>query len=290
VGFSDLEEMEQDQNLMAEISMHPYNGQIAILLDYGSLWALRQQNHNGDMDYLRLLFVYYRALLRLGLQADVVSAEADLSGYKLVILPSAYVTTDQLVHSLKNYIESGMTVLIGMRSGVKTNSNLLTDAPLPGLFRELSGVRVKEWHSLPPGIGYDLQSSIPDLTGKATMWAEGLVPELADGSPAYTPQVLARYSSGPFCKAAALTERQMGVGKVLYLGWSPDERQAMAILEYLAKSKGIPPIASIPEGMVAFQRGPYRVLLNFTDQTLQADVDGQTVIVKPREIEIARGK
>jgi beta-galactosidase len=291
VGYADLEAMKADRSLMSEITSAPHHAQIAILLDYDSLWAVQLQPHNSDFDYMRSLFVCYRALQRLGLPADVLAIDADLSPYKLVIAPTASLATEQLAISLRAFAQAGGTVLFGVRSGVKTASNRFTDLPLPGVLRDLVGVTVSDWHSLPPGIHYDLESGIPGLAGPATVWAETLDPPVSvpqsEGSDL---QVLARYSAGPFSSHAALTEHKVGAGRALYLGWQPNGRQAETILAHLANQAGVPSLATVPDGVIVSRRGPHLILLNFTDEPQKATVQGRTVVVRPRDVEVVRAQ
>jgi beta-galactosidase len=287
VGYADLEAMQAEQTLMSEISAFPKEAHIALLIDYDTLWALRLQPHHREIDYMRLLFVYYRALGRLGYPADIVSIDADLSPYKLVIVPTAFVATDQTTRSLEDYAESGGTILLGVRSGVKTSSNRVTNHEIPGLFRELVGITVSDWHSLPPGVSYDFTSSIPGLDGPATVWAEALNLQL-DGSKVTGSdvQILAQYNSNPFNDDAALVEHKFGSGSAFYLGWFPTDQQAMALLSYLASQSEIPSIAMVPDGLIVSKRGPYLILLNFTDETLSATVLGTQIEVRPRDVQV----
>lgn len=289
VGLADLEDMKTERALMSEITSEPHEAKIAFLFDYDNLWALQLQPHHGDFRYLRLLFVYYRALKRLGLQADIVSTGANLSAYKLVIAPSAYLAEDQLAKSLRVFAEAGGMVLLGVRSGFKTSSNLVTDRPLPGIFRDLAGITVNDWHSLPPGISYDLNSSIQGLHGSATVWAEALVPmSSATQTGNSNLQVLASYIGGPFNSCAALVEHKVGDGEVHYLGWYPNEQQAEALMTHLASKAGVLPIARVSEGLIASQRGTYTILLNFTDEPLEAEVQGRIVSVGARDVEVVK--
>jgi beta-galactosidase len=291
VGYTDLEAMQADRSRMSEISSMPHDAQIALLLDYDSLWAIQLQPHHGDFETMRYLFVCYRALQRLGLPADVVATEADLSRYKMVIVPTASLATERLAASLNAFVEAGGTVLLGVRSGCKTIHNSFTDQPLPGPLRDLVGVSVSDWHSLPPGIGYELRSSIPGLVGPATVWAEALHPTGSD--PQHNEaglQVLAQYSSGPFSSHAALTEHKVGDGRAVYWGWFPNGSQAEALLGFLAARTGVSPLAALPDGMIASQRGPHIILLNFTDEPQIAAVQGKTVLVGPRNVEVVSNR
>jgi hypothetical protein len=80
----------------------------------------------------------------------------------------------------------------------------------------------------------------------------------------------------------------LGNGRILYLGWYPNESQAEALLMQLSSQADILPLAKISEGLIASQRGPYRILLNFTEEPLEAIVQDRNVLVKPRDVEILR--
>jgi beta-galactosidase len=289
VGFTDLEALKAERLRMSEIASAPHEAQTALLLDYDTLWAVQLQPHNRDFDYMRLLFVYYRALQRLGLPADIVSVDAELSHYKIVIVPTAFLATEQQAASLKAFAEAGGTVLLGVRSGFKTTSNRFTDHPLPGVFRNLVGITVSDWHSLPPRTSYDLSSSIPGLVGPATVWAEALIPAVSD-SQSKDPdlKMLAAYSSGPFNTYAALVEHKVMAGQALYLGWHPNGSQAEALLAHLAAQAGVLSQASVPDGLIASRRGPYLILLNFTEKPLAATVQGQTFLVESRDVAVVK--
>lgn len=291
VGYQDLEKMAVEGERMAEIALAPHEVQIAVLLDYDALWSLQLQPHRRELNYMRAVFLYFRAAQRLGLPIDVVSTDADLSRYKIVILPTACLGTEQLADALEAFTQAGGIALFGVRSGFKTQTNQFTDQPLPGVFRDLAGIEVSEWHSLPPGSQYDLDSRIQGLNGSASTWAEALDPTNAEPQmPDSDLQVLAQYNSGPFSGEAALTERSMGEGRVYYLGWYPNGSQAEALLEYLAAQTEISSLASAPDGVIVAKRGHHLILLNFTDEPQDATVDGQIVTVGPRDVEVVQDR
>jgi beta-galactosidase len=280
VGYADVEVMKAERTLMSEIASQPHNAQIALLFDYDSVWSLQLQPHRRDFGFLRSIFLYYRAAQRLGLPIDVVSPDADLSPYKIVIHPTASLATQGIADSLKAFAEAGGTVLLGVRSGFKTVKNRFTERPLPGLYSDLVGIQVSEWHSLPPNTSYDLSSNIPGLDGRAGVWAERLHPVNADL------QVLAHYETGPFNSDPALTEHRVGAGRALYLGWYPNGSQSKSLMAHMASQADVAPLASLPEGLIASPRGTYLILLNFTDEPQSTTLPGGTITVGPRDIEV----
>jgi beta-galactosidase len=255
---------------------------VALLLDYDDLWAIQIQPHRKDFTHKRHLFLFYRSLARLGIPTDIVAPDADLSRYKLIVAPSAILAGTATAERLAAYARLGGTVLFGVRSGVKTPSNLVTDQPLPGVLRDLVGATVTDWGSLPPGIGYDLATDLPGMPQIVSVWVEALAPEPGTS-------VLARYATGPFAGAAALTARTNGGGRVLYLGWYPTEAQASAILGHLAGEAGVTRLAEdLPPGVMAAQRGPYTLLLNFTDEPQAVRTAAGAVEVGPRDVRVER--
>lgn len=279
VGYDDVLAMLPDRVLMAKIVAEPTQAEVALLFDYKDLWALQIQPHRKDFGYLRHQFVFYRALQQLGIPCDIVPPEADLSNYKLVIAPTAFLVSETLAETLETYVERGGSLLFGIRSGFKTATNVVTDQPLPGLFRDLVGATVADWASLPPGVEFDLQSTIPNFEGKASVWVEALTSDR---------QPLIAYTSGPFSGKSALVESDTGIGRAFYLGFYPTQAQAVALMVHLANISGVNRLLDhdAPPGLIVTRRGPYTLLLNFTDDVFTISIGGQSVNVKPRDVTV----
>lgn len=280
-GYADVLEMLPERGMMDVLTESPVPARVALVHNYDDLWALQLQPHNKDFGYQRLLFVYYRALQELGIPVDIVSGAAELSGYTLVIAPTLFVGRPAMAEKLNDYVQKGGNLLLGVRSGFKTESNLVNSQPLPGYFRALAGAMVSAWHSLPPGVGYAMQSDLPGWNSAQT-WAEALVPD--EGT-----RILAGYTSTPFEGQAALTVRALdGGGSVFTCGIHPNLKQAHSLLHRLADMLGIPKLANLPEGLIACARGENIILLNFTEAPLTAEVRGGLQTVAGRDVKVIR--
>ena len=66
----------------------------AVVFDYETQWMFEIQRHGKTFDYQTLVFDYYESLRELGLDVDIVSSLADLSAYRLVVVPSLAVIDD----------------------------------------------------------------------------------------------------------------------------------------------------------------------------------------------------
>ncbi len=283
VGFSDLMQMAGERELMEKIVAEPGRAQVAMIFNYDDLWALQLQPHRSGFTYLRLVFTWYRALLALGIPVDFRPLGADLSGYKMVLAPGLFLGSADLADTLCEYASTGGMLVLGVRSGFKTPSNLVTDQPLPGVFRDLAGVGVREWHALPNKVGYALESELPGLDGEANVWAEALTPGPSPEGRGEI-EVLARYGTGPFAGEAALTVHKLRDGQVVYCGWHPTQRQAEAMIGHWATLCGVEQVGGLPSGVLAFRRGRFTVWLNFTEEDLPVQVGEKSVTLPSRQV------
>ena len=64
---------------------------VALVFDWQSGWALDAPSHPSvDVAYIDQVLSMYRALWESGVTVDLIPPGADLSGYRLVVLPSLY--------------------------------------------------------------------------------------------------------------------------------------------------------------------------------------------------------
>ena len=263
-GHDDLLTIKSERQQLDDFASEPLQTDIGILLDYSTLWALEMQPHRKDFTCLKHLFVFYRACKALGLEADIISPQADLSRYKTLLAPSVFLADENLAKRLSDFAAQGGTLMLGVRSGIKDMNNVVTEEPLPGAFRDLVGARVAKWHALPPKISYPIQSEIANLEPDITFWAEALEPAVGTRS-------LAKYTSAPFDGSSAITQKSYGEGQVIYCGIYPRLEQAVALMRYLAELEAIP-ILDIPAGLTVFRRGEKLLVMNFTEESQTLEV------------------
>ncbi len=273
VGMAELQTMVAEQEQMRQLTAQPVHTEVAILCQYDDLWALQEQPHRADFDYWRHSYAFYHALQRMGVPAILVPVTADLSPYTLVLAPTLHLVTPEITAALQHYVAVGGHLLLGVRSGFKTGSNLVTETPLPGLLRKLAGLTVTDWQSLPLSTGWELHSEIPGLEGAASYWVESLQVDTA--------VPLAHYGNG----ATAMAENRVGDGRVTSLGFYPTGAQATAVLHHLLSQNNITPLAeNLPPGLVAARRGEVTILMNFAERPLTATIHNQSVTVAARDI------
>lgn len=187
-------------------------GDVALVFDYESAWAWDTQPQGADFSYFRLVFAWYRALRRLGLNIDILPPDtADLSRWKLVLAPGLFALSAQLRGALAGCAGQ---VLLGPRSNSKT-PDFAIPTPLPPALPGLDA-RVARVESLPPGAHIPLEGG-----GNFVHWAEEM-----EGQ---APVTLRRQDGLP---------AMMG-GKISYLAGWPDDQTLTSILRELCQAQGI---------------------------------------------------
>ncbi len=121
----------------------------AVVFGYDAEWITQIQPQGEGLSALWAAFDSYRALRKLGLNVDIVSPKADLSQYKLVILPCLPIVPDELVQSLQTF--EGQ-LIIGPRTGSRDKDFRIPDDLPPGRLRSILPLKVTRSESLRPGL------------------------------------------------------------------------------------------------------------------------------------------
>ncbi len=134
---------------MVAIDRLKANANVAIVVDYEALWMAQIQPQGEDYNALELTFRIYSVMRQMGLNIDIVSPVADLSIYRLIVLPAQLYVSPILLSNLES---STAEIVLCPRSGSKTiDMHIPANLP-PGPLGNLAGISVSRVESLPPGI------------------------------------------------------------------------------------------------------------------------------------------
>ncbi len=248
---------------------------VAILTSYTQAWAYEIQSQAEGLAWWDQVRRLYTPLRRLGVNVDIVPLDADLSRYRVLVLPGWYVVSEGDVCRLRRFVEAGGTLVINPRSGVKNAHNVNLTAPLPGPFAPLAGVEVDDYDPL--GAATSAVELSDGARYTASVWAEALLP-------APETRVEATHRHPVFDGEPAITRRDVGNGRVWYLGVCGEPSLYEALFTRILHSSGVARLEGIPEGVDAYWRtsADRRVLLlvNLTRQPQQVNVPaGGTAIL-----------
>ena len=122
---------------------------VALIFDYEAMWLCETQPQGQSFNYARLAFEFYTALRRKGLSVDIVGQGADVSNYQLITIPSLPIISDVLVRQLR---ESSAEIIIGPRTGSKTENLQVPDNLAPGVLADMLRTKIWRVESLRPGV------------------------------------------------------------------------------------------------------------------------------------------
>ncbi|NDC58251.1 MAG: beta-galactosidase, partial [Alphaproteobacteria bacterium] len=122
---------------------------VALVFDYAAQWLFEIQPQGASFRPFELVLDWYAAVRRLGLDVDVIAPDADVSGYKLIVAPSAPFLDAAFVDRCA---ASGAQVLFGPRTGSKTPSVSIPSNLPPGALQSLLPIVVARVESLRPGL------------------------------------------------------------------------------------------------------------------------------------------
>jgi len=210
----------------------------ALLFDWENWWALRlSSGPSVDLDYLEECRAFYVALHRLGIQTDILSPDADLSSYDLVIAPVLNLIRTETAQRIERRVEQGATFLATFFSGLVDENDLVHPDGAPGPLRRVLGLRVEETDALPKGKTNGLRFLRPlgDLNADVACAAD----LLCDRVRLEEAEAVAAYTADFYAGEPALTVNTFGTGRAYYLATRPDEAALRSLLKDLCAEQEI---------------------------------------------------
>ena len=226
---------------------------VAIVYDYEASWITRIQPQGQDFLYHELVFRWYEAVRRLGVDVDFVPPGHKLDGYQLVLVPSLPHVSDA---AYKAFEKTKAVFLFGPRTGSKTRDFAIPKNLAPGELQELLNTRITQVSSLRPGVEDKVKGK---ATGTAIRWREYLDTKA---------QVLARFEN----KDAALIAN----GNHHYLACWPDQKLLFSAIEIIARKAKLK-ITKLPESIRLRRRGKYLFAFNYGTKPWKLALKGKLV-------------
>ncbi|MFI6358176.1 beta-galactosidase [Streptomyces sp. NPDC050743] len=294
--WRDVVRLGADLRALAEVRGSTSPAEVAIVWDWDARWALELPSQpSGELRYADLVRAWYEPLWRTGVAADFVRPGADLSAYRLVLVPNLYLVDDEGAANLSSFAERGGTLAVGFHSGAVDENGHVRLGGYPGAFREVLGVRSDEPFPLLPGEQVALSGAVPEGAA-GTLWSERLRLEGAEA--------VASYADGPLAGVPAVTRRPHGTGAAWYLATLPDPATLAALLDRVRSEAGVEPVRTAPPGVeVVRRRGPEADYLFVIDhagrgaelpvaagssELLTGKETAGTVVVAPGDVAVVR--
>ena len=266
-AFTETVQVGERLESLSEITAVKREKQALIVHDWQNKWALEGScgPRNAGLGYWDELKRHYNALARAGIAVEFGDETADLTGYRLVVVPMLYLLTDDFAKKLCGFAQNGGTVVVTYWTGVVDESDLCRLGDTPYGLTELLGLRRTEIDGMYDG---ETRRCTP-VSGCALPEAQASilceVAALNDTDPA---EPLSVYAEDYFAQHPAAAVHKYGAGRAYYLASRFDEDFYRAFYRDAAKELGLVSAwpQPLPAGVLAVKRGDFVFVQNCTEQ------------------------
>ncbi|MEM9014544.1 MAG: beta-galactosidase [Pseudomonadota bacterium] len=172
-AFNEAKEAAKDIASLKKIDPKP-TSPVAIIFSYDAAWLFETQPQGGTWRYPAIVFEWYSALRRFGVDVDFIRDTDDFNSYHLIVCPSLPILPDSFVARCAN---STAKFLFGPRTGSKTREYQVPPDLAPGALRELIPLTVTHSESLPEWRRENATLHGAEIAGKT--WLDHVETELA---------------------------------------------------------------------------------------------------------------
>jgi len=244
----------------------------AIIFEWDNWWAVElSSGPSCDLKYFEQVNAYYAAFYSQNISVDIIRAEADLSGYDIVIAPVLYMITEAAAENLKSFVSEGGTLVSTFFSGIVDENDLITTNGLPGLLRPVMGIRAEEIDALPPDktntivLKQPFTNNSGDAGPQKTNYSCNLLCGIIHCEGA---EVLAVYGNDFYAGKPCLTKYDYGKGAAYYLATAGDSRFIKDFISHVCVEKGVTPSLDASDGIEVAVRNrdgrEYTFVINHT--------------------------
>ncbi|MEV5160200.1 beta-galactosidase [Streptomyces sp. NPDC053728] len=245
----------------AEVSDTVVPAEVAVLHGWDAWWSSTQEGRPSSLvSYPELLQAWHRGLWESGITTDFARPGADLSAYRMVLVPHLQLLDDAATDTLVAYVRGGGTLVCGFFTGVADVDDRIRPGGMDSRLRGLFGIRtVHEWWPLDADVTVECDGF------RGTLWSEELEP---DGSA----ETVAAYRGGELDGLPAVLRK----GTAWYVSTLPEPEALRALLGRAAADAGVRAVLEgLPAGVEAVRRGGLLFLLNHGRSPVEVKLPGR---------------
>ncbi|MFE7845866.1 beta-galactosidase [Microbacterium sp. NPDC057407] len=245
----------------------------ALVFSWESWWAADSESRPSQhLGYLDQVHAAYRSLHDQRITVDIVAPGADLSAYRLVVVPGLHLIREAEAKTIVDWVEAGGTAVVTFFSGIVDQDDRVWTGGYGGPLRGALGVHIEEFAPVAPGESLALSDG-----SRGSLWSERVR--------ATTAHVVAAFEDGPSAGSAATTRNAHGEGTVWYVATHLEPGAFQALIAEAAASAGVRPPAEVrgANGPIELVRRrnadeSFLFVVNHTDAPISVDTRGVELV------------
>ena len=238
----------------SEVAVY-YDAEVIWALDVAWAFAPRRENYYGED------IRYYGAVWKNSVNTDLINRDSDFSKYKLIIMPMAYIVSEELQDKIAAFVKNGGTIFATYMLGYVNENALCHLGGFPGgKLKEVFGIWNEEIDSIFPEDSQKVNYNGKDY--EAREYCEVLHLKGA--------KALANYTTDYYKDTPCFTVNEYGKGKAYYQAFRDTGAFKEDTITEILKECGIKScLASKHEGVTAQVRtdgeNEYLFIQNFSN-------------------------
>lgn len=277
--FREVAQLGHEMESLGDTLLEATNpAEVAIMFDWDNYWALEYTSGpNKDLYYVDQIHQYYRYFYERNIAVDMISVDADLSKYKVVVAPVLYMVKKGMTESIEKFVENGGRFVTSFMSGIVDQSDNVQLGGYPGPLRKVTGIWAEEIDALAPEQSNDIVLS-NGHKGKSTLLSDIIHLETAES--------LGEYTSNFYQGRPVATCNAFGTGKAYYVGTQLDSETLSEILDQVCYDGTVKKVTDEDSSLEITRRQKagkdFYFIINFTkeDQKLPQSFAGTCDLLK----------
>ena len=229
----------------------------------------------------------FEPIFRANIDTAIINiGHADLSPYKLVVIPADYLMDTASATAIREFVNAGGTVLMTAYSAKVDEHGQWFDSPLPGRLSDVFGLKTNAFYQAGQPLRFELDNKQVETP---VHFYEVLEPSTA--------RVLARFTNTSD-HTPAITINNFGKGQAIYVATQSSTPAIAPVLQYAFRLAGIQPGPQTPEGVYARVVENRTLYVNTTQEERRIPITGDktgliskrlykgTIVLGPQEADL----
>lgn len=255
-----------------EVCGSTVNAKVAIIYDYDNRWALddAQGFARKNKGYSSAVLRCYKPLYEKGIPVDIINSHGDFSKYDLVIAPMLYMTDEDTIKRITEYVENGGTFYTTYMLGMVNENDLCYLGGFPANeLKNVFGIWNEEIDTLYPDERFTVNAYGKEYKGK----------DYCEFVHLRGAKALVTYANDFYDNSPALTLNVFGQGKAYYQTFRDTGEFYDDTLDMILTDLDIKPLlkAKLPKGVYAHARQDddtkYVFVQNYTKEPVTVELD-----------------